>query len=493
MIDISLLKRKVEDYPYVAFDIFDTLIKRDVKRPSDVFVLVQRKFEQETKFDLGDFRIKRIDAEKNARRKSKCPEITLDDIYKELETIYSKDIILKLKTYEIEIEECICTVNKPIRVLFDYCKSIGKKILIISNMYLPQSVIEAILNKNGYVGYEKLFLSCSIGQKKDKGALFKYVLDELNIKNTQIIHIGDSWKADFISAKMVGVPTIHISKEVNNLLHQSHDKSLYEDFDYNCIRSFVNNRFDCTKSKYYQFGYESFGKLIWRFCHWMHEDMKKNGLQDVFFFSRDGYVLKRAFDILYNNESDIRSHYFYASRRSLRVPQLWLNPEYDDILKSFPLAKLLTMDTFLGNIGLNSKNYSRLMEQYGLYDNMVLKKSELEENLKLRKFYEEIKPDVIANSKKEYKLFEEYMQQNDFHGKIAVVDIGWHGSLQYFIQKMVDKTNGNLSMRGYYIGLTSAAKREIDINGFVVDKNSQTGCCDDCKAYIGLVESLFLA
>ncbi len=58
-----------------SFDIFDTLLKRNLKNPTDVFDFVQKKVEIES------FKIKRIEAEQIARRSTNRKEVTLEEIY----------------------------------------------------------------------------------------------------------------------------------------------------------------------------------------------------------------------------------------------------------------------------------------------------------------------------------------------------------------------------------------------------------------------------
>ena len=49
---------KINNYENVSFDIFDTLLKRNVKEPTDVFDIVQRYVGKE----YPNFKVKRIDA-----------------------------------------------------------------------------------------------------------------------------------------------------------------------------------------------------------------------------------------------------------------------------------------------------------------------------------------------------------------------------------------------------------------------------------------------
>lgn len=49
---------KVKDYDYISFDVFDTLLRRKVLHPTDVFTIIGNKNSNTT------FKAKRIDAEK---------------------------------------------------------------------------------------------------------------------------------------------------------------------------------------------------------------------------------------------------------------------------------------------------------------------------------------------------------------------------------------------------------------------------------------------
>lgn len=61
-----------ENYDVVTFDVFDTLVIRDVLDPTDVFNLIGGK----------KFRYARVLAELMAVRNSRREEITLEEIYK---------------------------------------------------------------------------------------------------------------------------------------------------------------------------------------------------------------------------------------------------------------------------------------------------------------------------------------------------------------------------------------------------------------------------
>ncbi len=191
---------KVKKYDYVSFDIFDTLLKRKVSHPSDVFALVGERYKN------TEFKNKRIMAEKVARKHVSGEEVTLEDIYKELGDEYED-----YKRYELQTEIELLSANPPLYEVYQYCREQGKHIIITSDMYLPESFLNKILHKNG-IEYERCFVSSEYGVQKITGNLFRKELEVLHISPSEIIHIGDSIRADAIGAWRAGIKFVLIPK-----------------------------------------------------------------------------------------------------------------------------------------------------------------------------------------------------------------------------------------------------------------------------------------
>ena len=111
-----LLEEKVNkiinNYKYVSFDIFDTLIFRTVKNPEDIFDIVEYRYNS----ILGNrkvhgFRKNRIKAERMARSLNNHHEITINRIYELLP--YKSEVKTKLMDIEKQIEVENCVPNVP--------------------------------------------------------------------------------------------------------------------------------------------------------------------------------------------------------------------------------------------------------------------------------------------------------------------------------------------------------------------------------------------
>ena len=195
-----------EKYPYLSFDIFDTLIIRRCGSPENLYSLVEKIFNDTQDAPIKGFIKVRMNAENTMRKNSDKEEVTLDEIYEVIESIYGKNRASFLKDIEIstEIEQCI-GIEQNILVYNHLAKNPAKKVFITSDMYLPKYVIEKILEKNGVILPAKLYVSCEEQQTKRKGTLFKKLLQENHIDKSNLLHIGDNIKSDFMRARLNGI------------------------------------------------------------------------------------------------------------------------------------------------------------------------------------------------------------------------------------------------------------------------------------------------
>ena len=116
----SLETINLERFDIVSFDIYDTLLKRDVYKPSIVFYYVERKM-------VGEFYEHRIKAERLARNKTEEEEISIEEIYDLIPgtSSWKKEAL----EYEFRIEENICVTNQEVIKFLQLCKEKGKRII----------------------------------------------------------------------------------------------------------------------------------------------------------------------------------------------------------------------------------------------------------------------------------------------------------------------------------------------------------------------------
>lgn len=470
----NIIKR-ISEKEYVSFDIFDTLIKRDVKKPTDVFLVIEHNYE------IYDFYKRRIEAEKIAR-KGKV-DTTIDEIYDIYNELYLNNIneAEKIKKIEKQVEYELCVQNKLLKKVYDFCIENNKKVYLISDMYLSSEILKEILEKNGYSKYEKLYVSCEYNKTKANGELYKYVIQELGIHTNKLIHIGNDIKTDYIMALKNKISTVKVKTKTytgNSLLDV-----------------FLSNHKSNSSNFYYDFGYSNFGPLLYGFCLWLKENVKKNDIDNIYFLARDGYIIKKAYEMIFGELDNI--YYLEASRRSLRVPYLSQKNSIDEMLEELPLPRQTNMIQIFDALGLELDIYSAKIKESGYsVERFYLREKVLKEE-GFKNLISSIKDDIIANSISENEALKNYLKKNNFSRKNAIVDIGWGGSMQKYLRNIFNTLPGyeDKELVGFYFGLTEKAKGNLSLtntaNAYVFDNYNFTSEELE-RPFVGFFESLFL-
>ena len=474
---------------YYSFDMFDTLITRLLNKPDDLFSIM------EEKYNIPNFKKKRFEAENTARKNSEYEDITIDDIYNQLKIIDSSINTVELEKIEKELEIKLCIINKNFINTYYNLKESDKKIIIISDMYLDIGTIEKILSKNN-IYYDKLYLSSEIKKAKFTGSLYDYVLTDLNIKSDQIIHYGDNKNSDFINPRKKGIKSILVDNKWNDNLTIFNSKE--KDYGYLAIEKFINfnmeNKFSSDAFNYfYKTGYQTLGPLLYGYCVWLNESLKSDNISDVFFLSRDGKIIKNAFDILF---PDFNTNYMFASRRGLIVPSLYLYKELKDpgYLKNIYLFyDEINIGDLIRMLGLDDVDLSPILEKYNFN---LIDKIDLEfisNDFQFKSFYHEIYPLIIKNSRNEYMAMVKYLNEINFCGKLGIVDIGWQGNMQFALENAIKFSNIDAIIKGFYVGVSCKSKKQEiqDMQGYLYQKDYNEKIEIDKNWYADIFEFFF--
>ena len=200
--DSNGLKRLIEGYDAVSFDVFDTLVMRKLYFNRDVFLLTARKFSA----FVPDFFEVRVRAER-VLSETRYPYI--EEIYDYImrEKNVSGDLIKRIMDYEIEVERNVIIPRNAVVDIFEHCKKTGKKTYIVSDMYIHRRELENIINNVGIVGYDDIFVSCEYGTSKTQH-LFECYKEKVNAPS--YLHIGDSFLCDIDAAAKAGIESFRL-------------------------------------------------------------------------------------------------------------------------------------------------------------------------------------------------------------------------------------------------------------------------------------------
>jgi predicted HAD superfamily hydrolase len=497
-LDLARLEAACSRYQHISFDLFDTLLKRDVADFHDIFVLTGRLWSRDHPgFDVAAYADARRTAERQAREGAKASghrEVTLSEVFAQLPGQYQPDLA-ELLRIECELELACIVANRGLVDLALRLIAARKRVYVTSNIYFDSEFIDQVLAKLGLRGLAGVYLSCNYDAVKQDGSLFQVLLAAEELRPEELLHIGDNAHADIEGAAKALVKAIRIPRQLPTDLLGVGLRPARPDVDSGMLAAFLENRLGpaagdrAITDPAERFGYAAFGPLLYGFSRRLSQTLAEQRIDKVFFFSRDGHILKAGYELLYGSEA-ISTDYLYASRRAYRVPQLWLRPDLADVVDSFPQVSLLSLRAFLNNLGLNPDDYADRLAKHGLSLDQTVKRSQIVGNPTLEALYVDLHDDVMAASRAEHELLGEYLAQHHFSGKVAVVDIGWYGSLQFFLQHSL--TDPGTRMHGHYVGLTKQRRGEIEAAGYLVDPGAD-GTTDAWRGYSGLIEYLFLA
>lgn len=418
---------RLATYDVISFDIFDTLILRGFSQPQDLFFAVG------DALGVLDFARIRAEMEQKARqaffRNSGSYEIGLEHIWEMMAKEVGLDAGYGMEL-EKEAELKFCYANPFMKAVYQELLKAGKRIVITSDMYLSSGFLQTLLEKCGYTGFEKIFVSCEYKKNKYDGGLYDVLKEWLcspgGQEGLRIAHVGDNPKSDVKMAKEAGFDSFYY-ENVNSrtAMYRSCDMSPIVGGAY---RGVVNSRLYCGLSKYspeYEYGYIYGGLFVYGYCSFIRKYCRNNGIDRILFLSRDGDILKKAYNLLYPDDDTV---YAYWSRKA--ATKLLSNWNRYDYYRRFLYHKVnqnITVEEALAAMGLTN-----LLQPFMEYcaerqgemhcitaDNVGVLKDFLQEHWKQVQ-------DIYADEQAGAKIYYDAIMEG--HRRVAAVDIGWAGS-----------------------------------------------------------------
>lgn len=340
---------------YISFDIFDTLILRPFYQPEDLLDLLDSAFQKLTGSQASFSKMRRngerLAREEHYRLHPEHQDVTLTEIYDHIGKVYQLDaaVVRAMQQEEIRLELRFAEPRPAGRSLFQMAKAAGKKILVVTDMYLERDTICQILEKNGYTGYERLYVSSDERALKYNGSLFNCVLRDLPDAAGSTIHIGDTWQSDIEGSKLAGFENFflpktreffngtvgdykagHCAKMAERICGTFIDRSkLLRNPGMRTMLAVASQKYfdrpyrpfhpesDMNADPWF-IGYYLVGMHMMGLCKWIHGQLRNSGRKTVHFLSRDGYLPMKAYEIYSRyTGSQTKISYLQTSRKAL--------------------------------------------------------------------------------------------------------------------------------------------------------------------------------
>lgn len=190
--------RQLKNEECASFDVFDTVLYRKSGTPDSIFKLLEKRLA------IEGLSMMRTEAELFLVKRRDYSEITHDDIYDYLKHQNPHIDWEIVKETELHIESKNLAATQRGRRLINRHRTLGHKIVFISDMYLPEEFIHNILKREGLLKTgDLLFVSSSHNCTKAMGQLFELVRSKLNQASWK--HYGDHPRNDILMSLKAGL------------------------------------------------------------------------------------------------------------------------------------------------------------------------------------------------------------------------------------------------------------------------------------------------
>lgn len=452
--DKETLWNEIASHEYISFDLFDTLLTRKVLQPEDVFELMERRMETRG-IRVSNFKEKRMKAQSDLGLTN--PDI--HEIYKRFQSKYrvSAETVKEYKEMELAIEEEVLTPRRDMLELYRQCIKQGKRVCLVSDMYIPEQFLVPILEKNGITGYDGIYISCDRKQLKLQGLLETYCAERGG--KGRFLHVGDHPIHDGICAGLAGMDCCLVESCDKMALRTAYRKSIetaktLEErlmLGLSAARIF-NSPFSVSKEhgeilieRDADYAYGFCAAILSQFILFLYDEVRQGDFNAILFAARDGYLMQKMFDMLRERrtrDADVLPEeiYFYTSRKAAVMTcinnEAYINMLID-ISDGMPPKKLMK-------------------ERFGLRENQILPYDAKE--------YDIIHKYVWAHAEKIFKRADEarknyFKYMGNIHlqigGKYAFLDFVSSGTSQKSLARIAP-----FEIRGLYVGWNSGESQE---------------------------------
>ena len=503
-------KRIADNCNIVTFDLFDTLFIRRIHDPDLIKHPVAR-FISNRAAMLGivlswqavqDLRDSIEKEQRQETGKKYDDQEAYYPVFMErlLQTIfqnhYSHQLLADVTRYELEMESSMLVPREQFIDWLEELHDSGKRIFIISDIYLPADHLKALVEKAGFLKYtEDLVSSADSFLAKASGKAYSLVQKRFGLDTSSWLHIGDNPHSDGMRADEFGIRALVLLDA-----SEKHRKALIKRYvNYSEGRPFYRGRAlqqlmlphekeNIPRTALYTEGYNFLGPMVAGFVQHIAEESRRLGLSKIFFLSREGYTFKKVWEesveLLFPDKDIPEIEYLYVSRMALAGASC----AYDGLTKEHitiaflppgnrdfhDLARIYKLDTTL---------LIPHMERFGItVDTCLTPRHEgfdreayiqFTKMIDDGKFQEEIK----RQTKDSNRALLRYLDELEFFDQkqVGIVDIGWLGTIQRFFYNAVKHRDDCPRLHGYLLGATRGIEysKELknSIEGVIYDRD----------------------
>jgi FMN phosphatase YigB (HAD superfamily) len=502
--EIERVHRLVSDgsCAVLSLDVFDTVLWRRVPRPTDVFVMLGARLRREGRCPdwIGDgtFRLMRIDAEKRARERSlsACGEVSLFDIWREMPPeVFAPGDLDSLVRAEVELEREVTVPDLEIAELIGVAERNSVPISLVSDTYFTAEQLGYLLDRKTLAPLRRarVFRSHQHGLDKAFG-LWEIVLQELGTSPEQVVHVGDDQVADDEVPAKLGIRTVHyqrIDEDFGSVLeregesadpfgppdrhlHPDHGDAGLTSLRARTVRAAPEDAGEAV-ARAWRYGAGVLGPVLTGFAAWVARRAHETGQQVVWCPMREGELLAELVNEAARTRGwPVTAKPIWLSRQITSVAAL---DSYDreSVGEFIGRSYRLTVAQLLQSLHLRPGDVPALADKL----DMMLDQPELRERVTVALTEApHLRNRLAANATGvRDRLLRTLREAGALDSdELVLVDLGWGGTIQYQLARMLRRNGTNLRTAGYYLATDHRSSRLSLAGQHAEGYLGQSGC-----------------
>jgi predicted HAD superfamily hydrolase len=487
----------------ISLDIFDTLLARCVEPPVIVQHAVCRAVGKQVGIAPSVVWQARQQAEQTLRAEAvaggfdhECRYVDLlprwmDNMFKEHDPALGHSICQT----ELALETASLHVKPEAHVFLDWVREQRVKMVATSDMYLNSDMLCELLGRKGLLHYfDHVYVSADYQEGKYSGRLFRRMLQRQEVRASHVVHIGDNPVSDRRMACKEGLHGVWLYEKKD--LRRREKLALSARMAQRGGIWVGRHFFDTVQTRiqqndglnprnfFFRYGRDVLGPAFGVFMQGLQERLNrqlhaKQPVEKLLFVARDGFLFERMYQKL---DAKLPSEYVYLSRKVITAASTADGLDHAQAIVAFYNPKQQGLESVCKVYGLPEEDLKPLAREHGFtnFAEPILNW----EDTRLHNFLKDKQVQSIVRKvgTKHRDLLQRYLEQVGFfaHKRVALVDIGWNGTVQKFLKQAFGRRADFPILHGYYFAFVPKLYNDFGENnvceGIVHDSRRGNAC-----------------
>ena len=375
-----IIEKKLDDNPdvrVVTVNVFGVvLVPRVGDLSSALFRLgLQLQAQGLLDDDVSWFVRARIRAEDRARQNFAGMPVSLVEIYRELwDEHHDWDVAPEtLEKAELDVQRELIVPVPGIDEMLSLVRRKGRKLVFVSDTHLPEAFLRERLADFGLLVGEDGFYSCPPrGQQRHvSAACFSEIASQHGITLESMLHVGSHPVADDHTPRRLGMHALHFTEAWLNRYERELEAGRWAS---NGVSSYLAGAARLSRlhhsngglpNAYLQVLTGVAAPLLVSFVAWTLRMAQQNGLERLYFLSREGEVLFELARILARRMNlDVQLHYLYVSRPAVNKVLL-KDPTPENLAWALTHTGSLSLRSILNRVDLDPEDLADKLVRAG--------------------------------------------------------------------------------------------------------------------------------